>query len=31
MQELERDPLFKMDDIFDLTTSEVRERTMAKV
>ncbi|CEJ01590.1 Putative Acyl-coenzyme A oxidase [Rhizopus microsporus] len=30
MQELERDPLFKMDDIFDLTTSEVRERTMAK-
>jgi acyl-CoA oxidase len=31
MQELERDPLFKMDDIHDISKSELRERTMEKV
>lgn len=31
MAELERDPLFKMDDFHDLTKSELRERTMEKV
>ncbi|KAI8329509.1 acyl-CoA dehydrogenase/oxidase C-terminal [Chlamydoabsidia padenii] len=30
MTELERDPLFKMDDFHDLTKSELRERTMEK-
>ncbi|CEP17474.1 hypothetical protein [Parasitella parasitica] len=30
MQELERDPLFKMDDIHDISKSELRERTMEK-
>lgn len=31
MQELERDPLFKMDDIHDISKDELRERTMEKV
>lgn len=31
MQEFERDPLFKMDDIHDITKNELRERTMEKV
>lgn len=31
MQEFERDPLFKMDDIHDITKDELRERTMEKV
>lgn len=31
MQELERDPLFKMDDIHDISKAELRERTMEKV
>ncbi|BGP41646.1 fatty-acyl coenzyme A oxidase [Rhodotorula kratochvilovae] len=30
MFELERDPLFKLSDIHDLTKAEIRERTMAK-
>ncbi|KAI8379209.1 acyl-CoA dehydrogenase/oxidase C-terminal [Radiomyces spectabilis] len=30
MLELERDPLFKMDDIHDISKSELRERTMEK-
>lgn len=30
MFELERDPLFKLNDIHDLTKAEIRERTMAK-
>ncbi|GJN92665.1 hypothetical protein Rhopal_005700-T1 [Rhodotorula paludigena] len=30
MFELERDPLFKLSDIHDLTKDEIRERTMAK-
>ncbi|KAK4051733.1 fatty-acyl coenzyme A oxidase [Microbotryomycetes sp. JL221] len=30
MQEIERDPLFKLSDIHDLTKNQVRERTMAK-
>ncbi|GAA5973030.1 hypothetical protein JCM8115_005984 [Rhodotorula mucilaginosa] len=30
MMELERDPLFKVDDIHDLTKDQIRERTMAK-
>ncbi|CEI88092.1 Putative Acyl-coenzyme A oxidase [Rhizopus microsporus] len=30
MQEFERDPLFKMDDIHDITKDELRERTMEK-
>jgi acyl-CoA oxidase len=30
MQELERDPLFKMDDVYDLSKFEIRERTMEK-
>lgn len=30
MQEIERDPLFKLSDIHDLTKNEIRERTMAK-
>ncbi|KAI8073343.1 acyl-CoA dehydrogenase/oxidase C-terminal [Gongronella butleri] len=30
MEDLERDPLFKMNDIHDLTKSEVRERTIEK-
>ena len=30
MQEIERDPLFKLSDIHDLTKTEMRERTMAK-
>ena len=29
-QEIERDPLFRLDDIHDLTKSQLRERTMAK-
>jgi hypothetical protein len=29
-QEIERDPLFRLDDIHDLTKGEMRERTMAK-
>lgn len=31
MQDFERDPLFKMDDIHDITKEELRERTMEKV
>lgn len=31
MMELERDPLFKVDDIHDLTKDQIRERTMAKL
>jgi acyl-CoA oxidase len=31
MQDFERDPLFKMDDIHDITKDELRERTMEKV
>lgn len=31
MQELERDPLFKMHDIHDISKDELRERTMEKV
>lgn len=30
MQEIERDPAFKLDDIHDLTKDQIRERTMAK-
>lgn len=30
MQDFERDPLFKMDDIHDITKEELRERTMEK-
>lgn len=30
MQEIERDPLFKMDDMHDLSKAELRERTMEK-
>ncbi|ORX62201.1 acyl-CoA oxidase [Hesseltinella vesiculosa] len=30
MLDMERDPLFKMDDIHDLTKPEIRERTMEK-
>ncbi|GAA5932222.1 hypothetical protein JCM1841_005155 [Sporobolomyces salmonicolor] len=30
MQDLERDPLFRLNDIHDLTKAQVRERTMAK-
>ncbi|ORY83524.1 acyl-CoA dehydrogenase/oxidase C-terminal [Leucosporidium creatinivorum] len=30
MQEIERDPLFKLSDIHDLTKNQIRERTMAK-
>ena len=30
MQELERDPAFKLDDIHDLSKDQVRERTMRK-
>lgn len=28
-QEMERDPLFRLDDIHDLTKEQMRERTMA--
>lgn len=31
MLEIERDPLFKMDDIYDISKAELRERTMQKV
>jgi hypothetical protein len=31
MQDFERDPLFKMDDIHDISKAELRERTMEKV
>jgi acyl-CoA oxidase len=31
MQDFERDPLFKMDDIHDISKDELRERTMEKV
>lgn len=31
MQEIERDPLFKMHDIHDISKEELRERTMEKV
>lgn len=31
MQDFERDPLFKIDDIHDITKEELRERTMEKV
>lgn len=31
MQDFERDPLFKLDDIHDLSKAELRERTMEKV
>ncbi|KAG0179700.1 fatty-acyl coenzyme A oxidase [Apophysomyces sp. BC1021] len=31
MLELERDPLFRMDDIHDISKAELRERTMEKV
>lgn len=31
MQDFERDPLFNMDDIHDISKSELRERTMEKV
>lgn len=31
LQEIERDPLFRLDDIHDLTKNQMRERTMAKV
>lgn len=30
MQEIERDPAFRIDDIHDLTKDQIRERTMAK-
>ncbi|GAA6022005.1 hypothetical protein JCM11491_005491 [Sporobolomyces phaffii] len=30
MQDLERDPLFRLDDIHDLTKNQIRERTMSK-
>ncbi|PLW23755.1 hypothetical protein PCASD_01994 [Puccinia coronata f. sp. avenae] len=30
MQEIERDPAFRLDDIHDLTKDQIRERTMAK-
>ncbi|GAA6009547.1 hypothetical protein JCM10207_003821 [Rhodosporidiobolus poonsookiae] len=30
MVDLERDPLFRLDDIHDLTKAQIRERTMAK-
>ncbi|SCV73902.1 BQ2448_6332 [Microbotryum intermedium] len=30
MQDIERDPLFKLADIHDLTKNQIRERTMAK-
>jgi hypothetical protein len=29
--ELERNPLFRLDDIHDLTKDQIRERTMAKL
>jgi acyl-CoA oxidase len=31
MIDLSRDPLFKLDDIHDLTKDQIRERTMAKL
>lgn len=31
MVDLSRDPLFKLDDIHDLTKDQIRERTMAKL
>lgn len=31
MQDFERDPLFKMDDIHDISKDQLRERTMEKV
>lgn len=31
MMELERNPLFRLDDIHDLTKDQIRERTMAKL
>lgn len=31
MEDFERDPLFKMDDIHDISKDELRERTMEKV
>jgi acyl-CoA oxidase len=31
MMELERDPTFRMYDIYDLTKDEIRERTLEKV
>jgi len=31
MLELERDPVFKMEDIHDLKFDQIRERSMAKV
>ena len=31
MQDFERDPLFKMDDIHDISKEQLRERTMEKV
>lgn len=30
MKEIERDPIFRLDDIHDLTKAQLRERTMAK-
>lgn len=31
MMELERDPTFRMNDIYDLTKDEIRVRTLEKV
>lgn len=31
MMEIERDPLFRMHDIHDISKDELRERTMEKV
>lgn len=31
MMELERDPTFRMHDMYDLTKDQIRERTMEKV
>lgn len=31
MLEFERDPLFKIDDMYDLNKEQLRERTMEKV
>lgn len=30
MQELERDPIFRLDDIHDLSKDQIRERTMVR-
>ncbi len=31
MMELERDPTFRMHDMYDVTKDQIRERTMEKV